>query len=511
MQQWLHCISALISYRDRVKLTDFYNNTLKQELALTASYVVYPTADGRALFVAGNKGWTWDVSDFDHPFSHVLQQASLILLDHNRLVYWQQNEPFKQLAELVDSRSSLLIAPLFNSDKQVTAIQVLIGQQNIINGLLTDDNWHEFSDAFVAQWMLLKDMEMQHSHKQQLSDSIVRLKAQQQEKNAWLDMTCKLIGSSVVMEQLREQIAMAAGSNLTVLIQGETGSGKELVAKAVHSLSSRRNKPFVAINCAAIPENLLESELFGYEKGAFTGALTSRKGLIAQADGGSLFLDEMGELPLALQAKLLRVLETYQYRPLGSNKEQSSNFRLIAATHVNLRQSVNDGGFRQDLYYRIYQYPLLVPNLNSRLIDIDELATYFIHQYNDREQRNILGLSLSALSKLKSLNYPGNVRELRSLIEFACVQTQCGGMIEKSAFTTKLPLDIKMVVKEFAAHGDDFSAINDLRTALESYEKAIIRNRLEQYNGDRAKAAESLGLPKRTLAHKCQKLEIQIR
>lgn len=511
MQQWLYYISALISYRDRAKLTEFYNTTLKQELALTASYIVYPTEDGRALSVADNTDWVWDVNDFDHPFSHVLQQASLILLDHNRLVYWQQNKAFKQLAELVDINSSLLIAPLFNSHKQIAAIQVLIGKQDIINGLLTDDNWHEFSDAFVAQWMLLKDMDMQNSHKQQLSDSIVRLKAQQQEKNAWLDMACKLIGNSAVMEQLREQIAMAASSNLTVFIQGETGSGKELVAKAVHSLSSRRNKSFVAINCAAIPENLLESELFGYEKGAFTGALTSRKGLIAQADGGSLFLDEMGELPLALQAKLLRVLETCQYRPLGSNKEQSSNFRLIAATHVNLRQSVNDGGFRQDLYYRIYQYPLLVPNLNSRLNDIDELATYFIRQYNDREQRNILGLSPSALNKLKSLDYPGNVRELRSLIEFACVQTQCGVLIEKSAFTTKLPLGIKMEVEKLVTNDNDFSMINDLRTALEVYEKAIIRNRLEQYNGDRAKAAASLGLPKRTLAHKCQKLEIQIR
>ena len=511
MQQWLHCISALISYRDRVKLADFYNNTLKNKLALTASYVVYPTDDGRALHAADNKDWTWDVSDFDHPFSHVLQQASLILLDHKRLVYWQQNKEFKQLAELVDTKSSLLIAPLFNNHKQIIAIQVLIGKQDIINGLLTYDNWHEFSDAFVAQWTLLKDMEMQDSHKQQLSDSIVRLKAQQREKDAWLDMICKLIGSSTVMEQLREQIAMAASSNLAVLIQGETGSGKELVAKAVHSLSSRRNKPFVAINCAAIPESLLESELFGYEKGAFTGALISRKGLIAQADGGSLFLDEMGELPLTLQAKLLRVLETYQYRPLGSNKEQSSNFRLIAATHVNLRQSVNDGGFRQDLYYRIYQYPLLVPNLNSRLIDINELATYFIRQYNDREQRNILGLSPSALNKLKSLDYPGNVRELRSLIEFACVQTQCDVLIEKSAFTTKLPLGIKIAVDKFVTNSNDFAVIDDLRTALESYEKAIICNRLEQYNGDRAKAAESLGLPKRTLAHKCQKLGIQNR
>ncbi|PSV32685.1 MULTISPECIES: sigma-54-dependent Fis family transcriptional regulator [unclassified Photobacterium] len=511
MQQWFHYTSALIGYRDRATLTDFYNSALKEELALTASYIIYPTDDGRTLFATENQSWVWDVNDFDHPFSHVLQQASVVLLDRQQLVYWQQNDSFKQLSSQVDASSSLLIVPLMNSQNHVTAIQVLIGEQKQINDLLSDENWREFSSAFISQWLLIRDMDAQSSHKKQLSDSITRLKAEHQKKSAWSDMACKLIGSSSVMKQLREQITVAAGSNLSVLIQGETGTGKELVAKALHSLSERCKEPFVAINCAAIPESLLESELFGYEKGAFTGAVANRKGLIAQANGGSLFLDEIGELSLGLQAKLLRVLETCQYRPVGSNKEQSSNFRLIAATHVNLRQSVNDGGFRQDLYYRIYQYPLLLSSLNDRKGDIEELASYFIQQYNNREQRNILGLSPKALDHLKEMSFPGNVRELRSLIEVACVQTECDDLIQKKVFVAKLPLDISLPIKDTVAPKDDFSSIDDLRIAVELYEKAIINERLKQYNGNRAKAAESLGLPKRTLAHKCQKLEIQFK
>ncbi|WP_434144947.1 sigma-54 interaction domain-containing protein [Photobacterium leiognathi] len=476
-----------------------------------ASYVVYPTDDGRTLVAADNKSWIWDVSDFDYPFSHILQQGSIILLDCDWLVYWQQNEPFKQLSKRVDSDSSLLISPLLNDKKKVVAIQVLIGNKKNVNGLLTDDNLREFSNAFVAQWLLLKDMEIQNSHKQQLSNSLVRLKAKQQKQDAWADMASKLIGSSFVMSQLREQITTAASSRLAVIIQGDTGTGKELVAEAIHNLSERRSQPFIAINCAAIPENLLESELFGYEKGAFTGALIKRTGLIAQADGGSLFLDEMGELPLSLQAKLLRVLETYHYRPLGLNIELVSNFRLIAATHVNLRQRVNDGNFRQDLYYRIYQYPLLIPSLDMRKNDIGELAYYFIQQYNDREKRNILGLTPLALDYIKQQNYPGNVRELRSLIEYACVKTKEEAFIEKRSLIKNLPLDIKMPIKDSFSDFYDFTAVRDLRIAVESYEKAIISERLNYFNGNRTKTAESLGLPKRTLAHKCLKLEIRLK
>jgi sigma-54-specific transcriptional regulator len=168
------------------------------------------------------------------------------------------------------------------------------------------------------------------------------------------------------MQQVRKQVVTAAQSDLTVCIQGETGTGKELAAQAVHALSSRSSKPFIAINCAAIPENLLESELFGYERGAFSGAEHSKRGLLAEANGGTLFLDEIGDMPLQLQAKLLRVLETRKFRPVGGKKEVSSDFRLVAATHVRLREHVENRAFRSDLYYRLNQFPLPLPPLETK-------------------------------------------------------------------------------------------------------------------------------------------------
>ncbi|SPY24266.1 Transcriptional regulatory protein ZraR [Photobacterium damselae] len=210
----------------------------------------------------------------------------------------------------------------------------------------------------------------------------------------------------------------------------------------------------------------------------------------------------MGEMALALQAKLLRVLETLEYRPLGSNKELRSQFRLVAATHVNLRKNVNQGLFRQDLFYRLYQYPLDVPSLSNRLNDIDELAEVFIEQYNQRENRHVLGFDTQTLALLKTFEYPGNVRQLRSLVEYACVHTDSNQFINEQALP-KTDMSSEKLVSSLP-----FEEIDDLKLALEEYERKIICDRLTFFAGDRAKAAESLGLPKRTLAHKCQKLEI---
>nr|WP_284676541.1 sigma 54-interacting transcriptional regulator [Vibrio sinus] len=503
-------------------MTAFYLQAIEQHWQLSCCYLLHPSPDGRHLTTRGNENHDdglqleWSVDDFDQPFAHVVQQAKLMLISQTQLAFWQQNQSFITFSSQVKRNESLLILPLLDGANHVKSMVVVIGEQTRVGHLLSDEYWQQFADMYLSHRLLLQDIKSQHEQKQVLNESLSRLMLQRNEQCNGFDLSQHLLGASTAMEQLRDQIAVAAKSNLTVLIQGETGVGKELVAKAVHALSDKHSEPFVVINCAAIPENLLESELFGYEKGAFTGALKSRTGLIAQADGGTLFLDEMGELPIALQAKLLRVLETYQYRPLGSNQERSSRFRLIAATHVNLRQSVDEGSFRLDLYYRLYQYPLFVPNLQSRAQDIELLSSYFIDQYNARESRNVAGLSKDVLDVLKTYDYPGNVRELRSLVEFACVQTPDTKYVQLEC----LPADKQNTASSQGAEGEfkfgsrtreqkERAGISDLKLALEAYEKQIIVERLRKYNGHRAKTAESLGLPKRTLAHKCQKLEIQ--
>ncbi|UKA11437.1 sigma-54 interaction domain-containing protein [Photobacterium damselae] len=500
MKQWLTYTAKMIECRKCSELITFFQNVSVDQLAVAQCLVFYPSDDGRFL-ISDNGSEQWQVDDFDHPFSHALHHAKPILLDPQKRPFWMQHSDFSHFSKQISDAESLLIVPLPFQSQKIKAVVGLIGEKQIISGIINDEHWLKFSHVFISQWILLHELANKQRQEVKLNESISQLKNHRTNKG-WVDLSRHLIGSSSVMESLREQIAIAAQSSLTVLVQGETGSGKELVAKAIHTLSDRKDKPFVAVNCAAIPENLLESELFGYEKGAFTGAISTRKGLIAQADGGTLFLDEMGEMPLALQAKLLRVLETLEYRPLGSNKELRSQFRLVAATHVNLRKNVNQGSFRQDLYYRLYQYPLEVPSLSNRLNDIDELTEVFIEQYNQREKRHILGFDTQTLALLKTFEYPGNVRQLRSLVEYACVHTDSNQFINEQALP-KTDMSSEKLVSSLP-----FEEIDDLKLALEEYERKIICDRLTFFAGDRAKAAESLGLPKRTLAHKCQKLEI---
>ncbi len=296
MQQWLKMTAELVSCRDESKLTAVYLNSVLTHWRLSHCCLLTPSEDGRHLLTCRNQfvsneqcgravtllddqgSCQWDVNDFEHPFAHVLQQATTMLLDRSKLAYWQQNQAFTKLASLAKGMDNVLIAPITSATKQVVAIAVLIGEQSITSELLTDQNWSQFSDLFVSQRQLLKDMQHQQTQKAVLNESLSRLKSRQSTSSNGFSPIQQLIGSSSAMESLREQIEVAAKSNLTVLIQGETGVGKELVAKAVHALSDRKDQNFVVINCAAIPENLLESELFGYEKGAFTGAHSSRKG-----------------------------------------------------------------------------------------------------------------------------------------------------------------------------------------------------------------------------------------
>lgn len=307
-----------------------------------------------------------------------------------------------------------------------------------------------------------------------------------------------LVSRSPAMNKVFELIRAVAATNTTVLIQGETGTGKELAARAIHSLSDRKNRPFIPVNCSALPETLLESELFGYKRGAFTGAERDKPGRFAAAKNGTLFLDEIAEIPLSIQVKLLRVLQERSYEPLGGLNAETTEARIIAATNKDLLKLVKEERFREDLYYRIHILCIELPSLKERKEDIPLLAEHFIQKFNSLHNREIKGISSAALSILMTHTWPGNVRELENTIERAFVL--CSGDYINLGH---LPPEITGE-KAYRVPGAD---IGTLKKAVEA---ETIRRTLEQNNFNAVKTAKSLGIHKTTLYRKMKTLGIAI-
>lgn len=524
---WLESVTELIGIKTKSELVNKFAEIVSSQLRLSTCIVLTPNSDGRRL-IPHKQGdvYSWAVNDLNHPFSHVLQNAQSMSLSADELLYWQSDRHFTKLVAHVGLFEHVCIEPLPLNSQQIQLMLLMIGDQKTIQRTVESNEGRQFFDVFAKQWNLLEEMEQEQRDIKVLSESLNDIQRHTEKKVLADQLSSVLIGKSRAMNSLREQIVSAAESHLSVMVQGDTGTGKELVAQAIHQLSDRSDKPMVAINCAAIPENLLESELFGYSKGAFSGADSDRQGLIAQADGGTLFLDEIGDMPLTLQAKLLRVLETKRFRPIGGKEELSSDFRLVSATHVNLLAQVRDKQFRQDLYYRLFQYPLTLPSLSARLDDIELLSEHFVKEFNQLHGTNIRGLHYRALECIRQYSFPGNVRELKHLIEFGCAQCRHELEVSEGSLANRiscLTFELESIVQpqernivQFRAHGNpyqnyqsEFSSITDLKQAVSEYEEQIIRDRLMQFAGNRGKAAESLGLPKRTLAYKCLKLEIK--
>ncbi|OPY92338.1 MAG: Nitrogen fixation protein VnfA [Syntrophaceae bacterium PtaU1.Bin231] len=307
-----------------------------------------------------------------------------------------------------------------------------------------------------------------------------------------------IIGHSKVMQELFGLIAQVADSGTTVLIHGETGTGKELVARSIHMNSSRRKGPLVQVNCAAIPDTLIESELFGHEKGSFTGALYSRKGRFEEAHGGTIFLDEVGELSAAAQAKLLRVLQEKKFQPLGSSKVVNVNVRILAATNRNLEADVAAGRFRADLYYRLNVFPIHLPPLRERGNDVISLADHFILKYAKEMGKTPKKLSPAVLDAFLSYSWPGNVRELENCIERALLVAP-GDTIE----TAHLPPSLPTRAREWERRdGGDFGV------TIRSKERSLIVEALKKTGGNQTQAAKILGVTKRIIQYKIQKLGI---
>jgi two-component system response regulator AtoC len=327
-----------------------------------------------------------------------------------------------------------------------------------------------------------------------LQKEVTRLRQQVAEVNP---RHGEIIGSSAPMLNVFKEIGRVAQTNSTVLITGESGTGKELVAKAIHEHSERRKSPFVVVNCAALPENLIESELFGYEKGAFTGALNRRAGKFESAKSGTIFLDEIGEMPLATQPKLLRVLQEHTFERLGGSQSVEADFRVIAATNCNLEEEVTAGRFRSDLYFRLSVVPIQLPSLRDRRSDIIPLAEHFLQSYSRQHGLRATGFAEDAILKLQRYAFPGNVRELEHIVERAILKA--GGR----AITSNL-----IVIEELATSeqnkDNEFQALLNLpyRESIQAWERLLMERALKQSNGNKAEAARMLGIHRRLLYEK---------
>ena len=302
-----------------------------------------------------------------------------------------------------------------------------------------------------------------------------------------------IIGESGRMQEVLSLVRRVAPSDATVLIRGESGTGKELIAKAIHYASPQASGPLIAVNCAALPENLLESELFGHEKGAFTGAVATRKGRFELADGGSIFLDEIGDLPSHLQIKLLRVIQEREFERVGSSRSITVNVRVLAATHRDLEALVREGRFRDDLYYRINVVTISLPPLKERREDIPLLINHFVRKFSQAHGKPIEGLTREARDLLLRYDYPGNVRELENLIERAVILTR-----DSVIGQADIPLSVQEPGAEPAEEGG-------LTAAVEGLERRMIREALARAEGVQTRAAELLGISERVLRYKLKK------
>ncbi len=326
-----------------------------------------------------------------------------------------------------------------------------------------------------------------------------RLLKQQLEEKFKFD---SIISQSGEMEEVMSTAGRVAGSKASVLVRGESGTGKELVAHAIHFASPRREKPFIIVNVAAMSENLIESELFGHEKGAFTGAAQQRIGRFEQADGGTLFIDEVGDIPLPVQVKLLRAIQFGEFQRVGGNRAIKVDVRIIAATHRNLEEMIKNSEFRDDLYYRLNVVSIQVPALRNRKTDIPVLAEHFLQKYRTENQKAVEGLTKEALDQLMKYGFPGNVRELENIIERAVVL--CRG---KVITTSDLPAQILSAETEGLLNPANLE--DGYEEKMQAFEKEMISRALQESGGNKSAAARLLGISERHLRSRLERIKLE--
>ena len=311
-----------------------------------------------------------------------------------------------------------------------------------------------------------------------------------------------IISQSGEMEDVLNIVGRVANSKATVMIRGDSGTGKEVIAKAIHYASNRKDKAFVVVNVASLSENLMESELFGHEKGAFTGAINQRKGRFEEADGGTLFIDEVGDIPLSIQVKLLRGIQFGEIQRLGSSTPIKVNARIIAATHRNLEEMIKNEEFREDLYYRLNVVSVRIPRLRDRRVDIPLLVEYFIKKYAEINEKNVTGITSDALDKIIKYNFPGNVRELENMIERAIVLCR-----DQNIGVKDLPLQVDAVFEKMIL--DPQNLDNEYEEKMKSFEIEIIKEALSRTKGNQSAAARILNITERHLRSRLERLGLK--
>jgi Nif-specific regulatory protein len=385
---------------------------------------------------------------------------------------------------------SFLCVPVMINRKPVGVLGVDLKYEN-------DRDYEKLTKFLgIIASMIAQAINVKHlieADKQRLLDENIHLKQELRERYDF----SHIIGNSSPLRQVYEQVTQVARTNTTVLIRGESGTGKELIAHAIHYNSLRSSKPFVKVNCAALPETLIESELFGYEKGAFTGAATRKKGRFELADGGTLFLDEIGDLNLTTQIKLLRVLQEREFERLGGTETIKVNVRLIAATNKDLETAITENQFREDLYYRLNVFTIFMPPLRDRKSDILLLADHFLDKYSREHGKRIKRISTPAIDMLTSYHWPGNVRELENIIERAVLVCETNVI-----HGHHLPPTLQ------TAEGSGTVMRLSLESAIETYERDIILDALKTTRGNRKKAAKLLDTTERIIGYKVRKYAI---
>ncbi len=395
-------------------------------------------------------------------------------------------------------------------------------------GLLTLDSLtpHDFEDidvrtlevisaisaATLNTAFLLEQLENKANHSQQVVAELT--------EQAWKRDGGEIIGDSVIMQQLKQELVIVASSGFNILIYGETGVGKELVARTLHHKSNRQHGPMVYVNCAALPENLIESELFGHVKGAFTGADKSRAGKFSLANGGTLFLDEIGELPLPAQSKILRAIQNNEIQPVGKDNVEAVDVRIVAATNRDLKQEVSEGRFRADLYHRLSVYPIRVPSLRERVGDVQLLAGYFVEQTKRKLGLNQLKITEQAITHLMQYDWPGNVRELEHVVSRSALKAHarqqgkaiisielvdCDGLVSND----NKPVSEQLLATDKASKTVSRETLA-LKTATENFQRQLINQVLKEEQGNWAAAARRLSTDRANLNRIAKRLNIKV-
>ncbi|MFW5443456.1 MAG: sigma-54 interaction domain-containing protein [Methylococcaceae bacterium] len=421
-------------------------------------------------------------------------------------------ESFKIMLESFPAELAIECFPISLTDKGTLGVLVCTAPGKALKAMQSQLLQSDFLAVFSSIFGLYKMLEKNDKDKNLLKIDLIQKAANEHKKTIQQHIARRFVGDSVIVQKTWDLLAKAAVSEMAILLRGETGVGKDLAATIIHDYSSRANERLIVVNCAAIPESLLESELFGHCKGAFTGANSDKQGLVAMAHKGTLFLDEIGDLSLMLQAKLLRVLQEKKFTPLGGKKEIHSDFRLISATHRPLETWVKKELFRQDLFYRINQFGITLPTLSERKGDITKIVTLFINEYIKENNVHIVGCSEAALTILKKYQFPGNVRELRNIIYQACLFVET-----KDKKISKQNIVDRLANMNTTDHADSSELTDEINinghtlvAACEAFEFKVIRTALIETGWSRSKAAIKLGIPKRTLAYKCKKWDINI-